>query len=87
VIAHLPNDPLPYRPINIVDVSPLKSSIAGDQVRPSRWARMQRRVLGALGVAILVALVIVGVGAASTPSVDRGFNLAPGHAMPAQLER
>jgi hypothetical protein len=86
MIAHSANDPLPYRPINIVDVSPFKSSIAGDRVRRSSWARPQRRVIGALGAAIIVALVVVGVGAASMPEVDQSFHLAPGHAMPASLD-
>jgi hypothetical protein len=87
MIVQLANDPLPYRPINVIDVSPLHSSIEARPARASRWARLRSRIVGALGVVIVVALVIVGVGAASASADDRGFELAPGHAMPPSLMR
>lgn len=87
MIVQLAHDPLPYRQIDIVDISPEHSSVRARPARASRWARLRSRIVAALGVVILVALVIAGVGAASASADDRGFQLAPGHAMPPSLER
>lgn len=48
MIVHLANDPLPYRPIRIVDVSPIHSVIPARSSTASRWARLRGRIVGSL---------------------------------------
>jgi hypothetical protein len=85
--AFAANDPLPYRPIRIVDVSPFRSTVRRKPAAPGaatqpRWVRVASAML--LGVALAVIVAVVTVGAASA-GVPGEFRLAPGHAMPSAV--
>jgi hypothetical protein len=43
MIIQLANDPLPYRPIRIIDVSPVHSSLRARPAGPSRWEKIRDR--------------------------------------------
>ncbi len=85
-------NPLPYLPIKIIDVSPFRTPVR----RPAtRRGRPGRRVGAAAAAVALVALAVVAAantGAANVgePPADGDvpgqFRLAPGHAVPAALK-
>ena len=77
------HDPLPYRTIRIVDISPYRSSIRTPRTtQPS--SRRGRRAVAATAAVILVLMVaLTAIGA--EPPVPGEFRLGPGHAMPPSL--
>jgi negative regulator of sigma E activity len=79
-------DPLPYQPIRIIDVSPYRSSLHSRPV-PRVRRSLRRRVALVAGTSLAVVLTVAGVGSAAGPAPAEGFRLAPGHAMPASLMR
>lgn len=80
------NDPLPYRPIRIIDVSPIHSSLRARPAGTRTGRRRRAGIAAVIAVVLAVAAVSVGAGAApATTSVAGEFRLGPGHAMPADL--
>jgi hypothetical protein len=76
------HDPLPYRTIRIVDISPYRSSIRTPRSKPSN--RRGRRAVAATAAVILALLVaLTAIGA--EPPAPGEFRLGPGHAMPPSL--
>jgi hypothetical protein len=87
MIANIPNDPLPYSMLTIVDVSPFRSPVrpaAGSKPRVSTWAP-RAATAGLLAGIVLFGAARAGVGDRQAIAPDAGFRLAPGHAMPAAL--
>ena len=90
MIMHLANDPLPYRPIEIVDVSPYHSTFGQAPSRAGARRRWITRSVVAGLVAGIVLIGAVGVGAVGDDgpsSRPATFRSAPGHAMPPDLAR
>ena len=76
------HDPLPYRPIKIVDVSPYRVSVRRPRATPTRRGR--RAIAATMAAVLALALAITTVGASPLEASDE-FRLGPGHAMPPSL--
>jgi hypothetical protein len=86
MFAVLANDPLPYRPIKIVDVSPFRSSVRTKRAGANSSRRVRTGIAGAIVAAVAVATFSASAGAAPAASSVAGeFRLGPGHVMPASL--
>jgi hypothetical protein len=80
------NDPLPYAPIRIVDISPYRSSLRS---RPTTAARRRLRSRAAallVGVVAIAAVTAGVVAAPNQPGPGDDFRLAPGNGMPLSLQ-
>lgn len=92
MIIHLAMDPLPYRPIEIVDVSPIHSRVRPSAVRTRQLGHPAARavVAGLIAATILAGVAALGAAGADGPSGDPSVRpgvvqMAPGHARPIGL--